>query len=90
MDTEKKERRSHKRILQGIVVSDVNDKTITVRVERLVPHPLYGKYYRRFRKFMAHDAGNEAHIGDTVRIIECRPLSARKRWRLLEIVERKR
>lgn len=77
-----------KRILTGKVVSDKPEKTIVVKVERQVAHPLYKKYFKRSKKYMAHDENNEAHEGDTVRIIEERPLSARKRWRLLEIVER--
>jgi len=74
--------------LQGVVVSDKPDKTIVVKVERQVAHPLYKKYYKRSNKFMANDENNEAHEGDKVRIQESRPLSARKRWTLLEIVER--
>lgn len=80
--------KSRKRILTGKVVSDKPEKTIVVKVERQVAHPLYKKYFKRSKKYMAHDENNEAHEGDTVRIIEERPLSARKRWRLLEIVER--
>lgn len=81
-------KKPHKRILQGIVTSDKADKTITVKVERQVAHPIYKKYYKQSKKFMAHDENNEAHIGDTVKIRENRPLSARKRWVLIEIVER--
>jgi len=72
----------------GLVVSDRPDKTVTVSVETLVRHPLYKKRLRRSKRFMVHDEGNEARVGDTVRIIETRPLSARKRWRLANIVSR--
>lgn len=72
----------------GVVVSDAMDKTITVKVERLVRHPKYKKRIRRSSKFLAHDERNEARVGDTVRIVETRPLSARKRWRLARIVTR--
>ena len=80
--------KSNKRIMTGIVVSDVNDKTIVVRVETLVKHPLLKKYIRRRKKFMAHDPANECGVGDKVRIIEHRPLSARKRWHLDTIIEK--
>ena len=79
---------THKMIKQGIVVSDKNDKTIVVRVERQFIHPLYKKTVRRHKKFMAHDENNSAHEGDFVQIMESRPLSARKRWTLHKIVER--
>ena len=72
----------------GLVVSDRPDKTVTVSVETLVRHPLYKKRVRRSKRFMVHDESNEARLGDTVRIIETRPLSARKRWRLANIVSR--
>ena len=72
----------------GLVVSDKPNKTVTVSVETLVRHPLYKKRLRRSKRFMVHDEGNEAHVGDTVRIIETRPISARKRWRLAHIVSR--
>lgn len=77
-----------KKIRQGKVVSDKMDKTITVAVERQVSHPLYKKYFKVTKKFLAHDETNDCHIGDTVRIIESRPLSKRKRWVLLEVIER--
>jgi len=79
---------THKMIKQGIVVSDKNDKTIVVRVERQFIRPLYKKTVRRHKKFMAHDENNSAHEGDIVQIMESRPLSARKRWTLHKIVER--
>ncbi len=72
----------------GMVVSDRPDKTVTVSVETMVRHPLYKKRIRRSKRFMVHDERNEAHVGDTVRIIETRPISARKRWRLANIVSR--
>ncbi|MBB3701127.1 small subunit ribosomal protein S17 [Flammeovirga yaeyamensis] len=64
------------------------DKSITVQVETRQKHPMYGKYIKKTKKFMAHDETNTAGIGDTVRIMETRPLSARKRWRLVEVVEK--
>ncbi|MDH5396590.1 MAG: 30S ribosomal protein S17 [Cyclobacteriaceae bacterium] len=72
----------------GKVVSNKMDKTVTVIVERKVKHPIYGKFMRKTKKFAAHDENNECGIGDTVRIMETRPLSKRKRWRLLQIVEK--
>ena len=72
----------------GVVVSDKMDKTITVEIRNRVKHPLYGKIMNRTEKFKAHDENNEAGIGDTVRIMETRPLSKDKRWRLVEIVEK--
>ena len=72
----------------GIVVSNKMNKSISVMVERKVMHPKYGKFVKRSTKFMAHDEKNECGIGDTVRIMETRPLSKNKRWRLVEIIER--
>lgn len=72
-----------KRILQGVVLSDKNDKTIVVRVERRFTHPLFKKTVRRSKKFHAHDEANAAKAGDVVRIQECRPLSRRKCWVLV-------
>lgn len=72
----------------GIVVSNKMNKSISVMVERKVMHPKYGKFVKRSTKFMAHDENNECGIGDTVRIMETRPLSKNKRWRLVEIIER--
>lgn len=79
---------SQKRVLVGKVTSNKADKTIIVAVVKQVAHPLYRKYYKKTKKFMAHDEQNECNIGDTVRIRESRPLSARKRWNLLEVVEK--
>ena len=70
------------------VVSDKMDKSRVIAVERYLRHPLYGKFVRKTSKFVAHDENNESHTGDTVRIMETRPLSKRKRWRLLEVVEK--
>ena len=74
--------------VQGVVVSDKMDKTIVVLVEDRVKHPLYGKVMTKSSRLKAHDEQNEAGIGDRVRVMETRPLSATKRWRLIEIVER--
>ena len=72
----------------GVVVSDKADKTIVVRVDRIVRHKLYKRYIRRKTKFMAHDETNDCKVGDTVEIVESRPLSARKRWRVRRVVKR--
>ena len=72
----------------GVVVSDKMDKTITVEIRNRVKHPLYGKIMNRTNKIKAHDENNECGIGDTVRVMETRPLSKDKRWRLVEIVEK--
>lgn len=77
-----------KRILTGMVVSDKMQKTVVVEVTYLKPHPLYGKYIRKKRKYMAHDEKEECKVGDKVTIIETRPLSKLKRWRVISIVER--
>jgi len=77
-----------KKQLVGSVVSDKMDKTVVVRVERLVRHPRYGKVLRRAKKYKAHDAKNECHVGDVVRIVESRPLSREKRWAVEEILKR--
>lgn len=79
-----------KLIKQGIVVSDKNEKTIVVKVERQFIHPLYKKTVRRHKKFMAHDENNEAEAGDVVQIREHRPMSARKNWILHKIVEKRK
>jgi small subunit ribosomal protein S17 len=72
----------------GVVVSDKADKTVVVRVDRIVRHKLYKRYIRQKATFMAHDEANAARVGDTVEIVESRPLSARKRWRLRRVVKR--
>ena len=74
----------------GEVVKDRADKTVIVRVSRRVPHPMYGKVIQKSSKFAAHDEANDAHIGDTVRIVETKPISKTKRWRVAEVVERAR
>ncbi len=76
------------RILQGVVVSDKMDKTVVVNVARRKQHPLYRKVINRSKRFKAHDATNECNIGDTVRILETRPISRGKRWRVIEILGR--
>jgi small subunit ribosomal protein S17 len=76
------------RTLSGRVTSNKMDKTITVAIERLVKHPVYGKYVRRTSKLHAHDEGNECRTGDLVTIKQCRPLSKTKAWTLVEVVER--
>lgn len=72
----------------GVVSSNKMDKTIVVVIERRMKHPIYGKFVKKSTKFFAHDENNECNIGDTVRIMETRPLSKKKRWRLVEIIER--
>ena len=79
---------SNRRILMGKVASNKMDKTIVVTIVRQVAHPIYKKYFKRSKRMMAHDPNNECNIGDTVRIRESRPLSAKKRWELVEIVQR--
>lgn len=76
------------RVLTGFVISDKNDKTIVVRVETLVKHPLLKKYVRRRSKFTAHDPNNECGVGDKVKIMEYRPMSRNKRWHLVSILEK--
>ncbi len=82
------QRTSTRKVRVGKVVSNKMDRTIVVAEERRVRHKLYKKYYKNTKKYMAHDEQNDCNIGDTVKIMETRPLSARKRWRLVEIVER--
>ena len=81
-------KRGMRRTLEGTVVSNASDKTVVVRVERLVQNPRYKKYVRRYTKFMAHDEGNECSVGDKVRIIEHRPISKRKRWKVQSTVQK--
>ena len=81
-------KRGMRRTLEGTVVSNTNDKTVVVRVERLVQDPRYKKYVRRYTKFMAHDEGNDCAIGDKVRIIEHRPISKRKRWKVQSTLQK--
>ncbi len=86
MENERKQRRTR----VGVVVSDKMDKTVVVAIERTVRHPLYGKTLRRNAKFHAHDELNECGVGDRVRIMQTRPLSRNKRWRVTEIIEKAR
>ena len=76
------------RTITGTVVSDKSDKTIVVSIETRKTHPIYKKQYKQTKRVSAHDEKNEAHVGDTVRIMETRPLSKNKRWRLVEVIEK--
>lgn len=80
--------RGRRKIRTGVVVSDAMDKTVVVRISTQVRHPLYGKIVRRSTRLKAHDESNDAHVGDRVRLMETRPLSKAKRWRVVEVVER--
>ena len=80
--------RGRRKVRTGVVVSDKMDKTVVVRIDRQVRHSLYGKTVRRSSKLAAHDEQNDAHVGDTVRLMETRPVAKSKRWRVVEIVER--
>lgn len=80
--------RNLRKMRVGKVISDKMDKSITVSVERFLKHPIYGKFVRSSSKFAVHDENNDANAGDTVRIMETRPISKRKRWRLVEVIER--
>ena len=80
--------RNNRKVREGVVVSDKMEKSIVVLVERKMKHPIYGKFLKRSTTFMAHDEKNDCHIGDRVRIMETRPLSKNKCWRLVEIIER--
>lgn len=86
--TENKMERNLRKERVGIVVSDKMEKTITVAENFRVKHPIYGKFMKRTKKYKAHDETNNAHTGDTVRIMEVRPMSKTKRWRLVEVIER--
>jgi len=88
MEQHNEARVESRRVKQGRVASNKMNKTIVVVSETRVPHATYGKIIRKSTRFKAHDENNEANIGDLVRIMECRPISADKRWRLVEIVER--
>jgi small subunit ribosomal protein S17 len=79
--------RGERKTRTGVVVSDAMDRTVLVRVERQRQHPLYGKTVRRSSRLAAHDEGNQAKVGDRVRVVETRPLSKTKRWRVVEILE---
>lgn len=80
--------RNNRKVRTGVVVSNKMDKTIVVAVKNLIKHPLYNKIIKRTKKFMAHDENNECNIGDIVTIMETRPLSREKRWRLVKIVKK--
>ena len=80
--------RGRRKVRVGVVVSDAMEQTVIVRISSRVRHPLYGKIVRRSTKLIVHDEANDAHVGDVVRIMETRPLSKTKRWRVLEVVER--
>ena len=80
--------RNLRKIRTGVVTSNKMTKTITVAVERKVKHPIYGKFVKKTTRFHAHDEKNECSIGDTVRIMETRPMSKTKRWRLVEVIEK--
>ena len=82
------ETRARRKERVGVVVSDKMNKSILVALQRQVKHPIYGKFIKKTTKLMAHDENDDAHEGDTVRIVETRPLSKNKRWRLIEIIER--
>ena len=84
------EPRSKRKVREGMVVSDKMDKTIVVAVEDRIKHPLYGKVMTRSQRLKVHDEGNTAGVGDRVRVMETRPYSATKRWRLVEVVEKAR
>ena len=88
METTNQIERNLRKTRIGIVSSNKMDKTITVRVERKIKHPLYGKFLKKTTSFHAHDEKNECSIGDIVKIMESRPLSKTKRWRLVEVVEK--
>jgi small subunit ribosomal protein S17 len=90
MTNEQTTARGARKSRTGLVVSDKMEKTVVVAIERRVPHPVYGKMVTRTKRLKAHDEENSAKVGDTVRIVETRPLSKDKRWRLVEIVNRAR
>jgi small subunit ribosomal protein S17 len=81
-------KRNIRKVRVGRVISDKMDKTIVVKIERTLKHPLYGRIIKQFTKFYAHDEKNDARVGDAVRIMETRPISSLKRWRLVEVVEK--
>lgn len=80
--------RGQRKVRTGVVVSDAMNKTVVVKIEQTMRHPLYGKIYRRDTKLYAHDDDNAAKVGDRVRVVETRPLSKSKRWRVVEVLER--
>lgn len=82
------EERNLRKVRQGVVVSDKMEKTVVVAIEEMVQHALYGRIVKQTKKFKAHNENNEARMGDTVRIMETRPLSKEKRWRVVEVVKK--
>jgi small subunit ribosomal protein S17 len=88
MSEQVRQERTNRKVRTGVVVSEKMDKTVLVQIDRKVRHPLYQKTVRRSNKLAAHDESNDAHVGDTVRVMETRPLSKTKRWRVVEVVER--
>ena len=86
--SEEKVKNKEQRTIVGRVVSDKMDKTVSVAIERLIKHPVYGKYIRRTTKVLAHDANNECKQGDRVTIAECKPISKNKSWSVVDVVER--
>jgi len=82
------EERNRRKVRVGKVLTDGMDKTVIVVIDRVVKHPVYGRYVKRKKKYAVHDAENQCRVGDTIRFMETRPLSKTKRWRLVEIVER--
>ena len=82
------ETRNLRKVRQGVVVSDKMDKTIVIAAKFKEKHPIYGKFVQKTKKYHAHDEKNEAHVGDTVQVMETRPLSRTKRWRLVQIIEK--
>jgi small subunit ribosomal protein S17 len=88
IETSQVTKRSRRKVRTGVVVSEKMDKTVLVRIDRKVRHPLYRKTVARSNKLAAHDENNDAHVGDTVRVMETRPLSKTKRWRVVEVVQR--
>jgi small subunit ribosomal protein S17 len=88
IETSQVTERSRRKVRTGVVVSERMDKTVLVRIDRKVRHPLYRKTVARSNKLAAHDENNDAHVGDTVRVMETRPLSKSKRWRVVEVVQR--
>ena len=87
-NTTSEDKRGRRKIIQGVVVSDKMDKTRVVTVERQVRHAVYKKFIKRRKNFMVHDEKNQSNVGDKVMLMETRPLSRHKRWRLVEIIER--
>ena len=88
LTTGTEEARNRRKLRTGIVSSDKMEKTVVVTISNLVRHPIYGRILKRSKKLKAHDEANDAHIGDTVEIMECRPLSKDKCWRVVRVIER--